>query len=207
MDFPNKPCHISDQIHHPFTAGPFLANPLQEINIVLIGDQKRLFQHQIIVGRGVMVLEGTCLGVAQNKTKRQVDFKDRGLISKDPAQLFAEAGRVDRRQAEFVPILKSVVAAKSGTDLSPVLPVCVRNIFVRAWNKVWRDKNWICIPARTHSSRRHLRSGWWFWRCIRTCLGHPLRFFRSWCIIWSRSAAFMAVCLFCCWWAVWTCVL
>lgn len=77
-----------------------------------------------------MVLEGTCLGVAQ--TKRQVDFKDGGLIGKDPAQLFAEAGRVDGRQAEIVPILKSVVAAKSGTDLSPVLPVWLSNIFIRA---------------------------------------------------------------------------
>ena len=89
-----------------------------------------------------MVLEGTRLGVAQNKTKRQVDFKDGGLIGKDPAQLFAEAGRVDGRQAEFVPILKlctkfvpilkSVVAAKSGTDLLPVLLVYLSNIFVRA---------------------------------------------------------------------------
>jgi len=32
-DFQNKLRHISDQIHHPFTAGPLLANPLQEINI------------------------------------------------------------------------------------------------------------------------------------------------------------------------------
>ena len=53
------------------------------------------------------------------------------MISKDAAQLFVEAGRVGGRQAEFVPILKSVVAAKSGTDLSPVLPVCVSNIVVR----------------------------------------------------------------------------
>ena len=55
-----------NQIHHPFTAGPLLASPLQEIDvtdlviqpllIILIGDQKRLFEHQIIVGRWVMVL-------------------------------------------------------------------------------------------------------------------------------------------------------
>lgn len=79
-----------------------------------------------------MVLEGTRLGVARNKTKRQVDFKDAGLIGKDPAQLFAEAGRVDGGQAEFVPILKFVVAAKLGTNLLPVLPVCLSNIFVGA---------------------------------------------------------------------------
>ena len=78
-----------------------------------------------------MVLEGTRLGVVRNKTKRQVDFKDAGLIGKDPAQ-FAEAGRVDGRQAEFVPILKFVVAAKLGTNLLPVLPVCLSNIFVGA---------------------------------------------------------------------------
>lgn len=48
-----------------------------------------------------MVLEDTRLGVAQNKTKQRVDFKDGGLIGKDPAQLFAEAGRVDGRPADL----------------------------------------------------------------------------------------------------------
>ena len=31
--FQTRKRHISDQIRHPFTAGPLLANPLQEINI------------------------------------------------------------------------------------------------------------------------------------------------------------------------------
>ena len=70
--------------------------------------------------------------VSQNETKRKVDFEDGGLISEDPAQLFAGSEGVDGRKAEIVPVLKSVVAAKSGTDLGPVLAVRLSNIFVRA---------------------------------------------------------------------------
>ena len=75
-------------------------------------------------------LIGFC--VSQNETKRKVDFEDGGLISEDPAQLFAGSEVVDGRKAEIVPVLKSVVAAKSGTDLGPVLAVRLSNIFVRA---------------------------------------------------------------------------
>ena len=49
----NKPGDVHNQIHHPFTAGPLLVNPLrgidvsdlvlQQLKIILIGDQKRLF--------------------------------------------------------------------------------------------------------------------------------------------------------------------
>ena len=99
---------------------------------------------------------------------------------------------VERRK-----LYQSVVAAKSGTDLGPVLAVRLSNIFVRAWDKVWRDKNWIRFPtgACSYSGclRSGMRSGWWFWRCTRSFLVLPLRFFRSWFVIWSRSAAFTVV--------------
>lgn len=45
-----------------------------------------------------------------NKIKREVDCEDDGrLIGEDPSQLCAEAGGVDGREAEMVPVLKSVV--------------------------------------------------------------------------------------------------
>ena len=64
----------------------------------------------------------------------------------------------------IVPVLTSVVAAKSGTNLGPVLSVRLSDMFVRAWNKVWRDKNGIRFPTGTCSCIRCLRSrmrrGW-----------------------------------------------
>ena len=60
-----------------------------------------------------------------NKIKREVDFEDGRLIGEDLSQLFAEAGGVDGREAEMV-------AAKSGTDLWPVLLLSLSNIFLRA---------------------------------------------------------------------------
>ena len=47
-------------------------------------------------------LIGFC--VSQNETKRKVDFEDGGLISEDPAQLFAGSEGVDGRKAEIVPV-------------------------------------------------------------------------------------------------------
>ena len=64
-----------------------------------------------------MVLESASFCIAQNKTKGEVDFEHGRLISEDAVQLFAEACRTDRRQAKIVPVLKSVLAAKSGTNL------------------------------------------------------------------------------------------
>ena len=51
-------------------------------------------------------------------------------------KLFAESSRTDRGQAEIIPILKSVTAAESGTDLGPVLTVRVEDIFLRGRNEV-----------------------------------------------------------------------
>ena len=79
-----------------------------------------------------MVLEGAGFCVAEDKTKGEVDFEHGRLIRKDAAQLFAKACWTDRRKAKIVPVLKSVVAAKSGPDLWPVLSVHLGNIFVRA---------------------------------------------------------------------------
>ena len=76
----------------------------------MTGDQKRLFQHQIVVGRGVMVLQIASFCVSRNKTKREVDFKHGRLIGEYPAQLFAEVGWVDGREAKIIPILQSVLA-------------------------------------------------------------------------------------------------
>lgn len=67
-----------------------------------------------------------------NKIKREVDCEDGRLIGEDPSQRCAEAGGVDGREAEMVPVLKSVVAAESGTDLWPVLLLRLSNIFLRA---------------------------------------------------------------------------
>ena len=52
-----------------------------------------------------MVLEGGSFCVTENKTKGKVDFENRALVSKDPAQLFAESSGTDRGQAESVPVL------------------------------------------------------------------------------------------------------
>ena len=64
-----------------------------------------------------MVLEGAGFCVAEDKIKSEVDFEHGRLIRKDAVQLFAEAFKTDRRQAKIVPVLKSVLAAKSGTNL------------------------------------------------------------------------------------------
>ena len=53
----------------------------------------------------MMILEGPSLCITENKSKGKVDFENRALVSKDAAQLFAEGGRTDRRQAEIVPVL------------------------------------------------------------------------------------------------------
>ena len=79
-----------------------------------------------------MVLEGAGFSVAEDKTKGEVHLENHGLVSEDAAQLFAKACWTDRRKAKIVPVLKSVVAAKSGPDLWPVLSVHLGNIFVRA---------------------------------------------------------------------------
>ena len=83
-----------------------------------------------------MVLQIASFCVSQNKTKGEVDFQDGDLVGKDAAQLVAKAGWTDRRRAETVPILKSVVATKTGADLGPVLPVRVRDVFFRGRNTV-----------------------------------------------------------------------
>ena len=191
-DLRHKPDDVCNQIHHPFTAGPLLANPLQEIGvidlviqvfwIVLIGGQKRLL-HTKLFAEGWWYCRAPVSLLRRIKPEKKVDFEDGRLIGKDPAQLFAEAGWVDDRQAEIVPILKPVVATKSGTDLGPVLPVRSSEL----------ETTGTCSWRR--GLRSGFRSGWWFWSCTRTCLVRPLRFFRSWCVIWSHSAAFTAVCL------------
>ena len=105
-----------------------------------------------------MVLEGASFCIAEDKSKGEVDFKHGRLIGEDSAQLFAKACRTARGQAKIVPILKSVVAAKSGSDLWPVLSVHVSNVFLTTGNKVRRDENGIRFPARTSGSSRRLRS-------------------------------------------------
>ena len=83
-----------------------------------------------------MVLECASFCIAQNKTKGEVDFENRGLVSEDAAQLFAEGSWTDRGQAKIIPVLKSVLAAKSGSDLWPMLSVHLGNVFLTTRNKV-----------------------------------------------------------------------
>ena len=99
-----------------------------------------------------MVLESASFSVAQNKSKSEVDFENRGLVGENAAELFAEGSWTDLGQAKIAPILKSVVAAKSGSDLWPVLSVHVSNVFLTTGNKVRRDENGIRFPARTSGS-------------------------------------------------------
>ena len=68
--------------------------------------------------------------------KGEVDFKHGRLIGENAAQLFAEGSWTDRQQAKIIPVLNSVVAAKSGPDLWPVLPVHLGNVFLTTRNKV-----------------------------------------------------------------------
>ena len=79
-----------------------------------------------------MVLKGPSFCITHNKSKGKVDFKHGRLIRKDAAELFAKACRTDRGQAKIVPILNSVVAAKLGANLWPVLSVHLSNILIRA---------------------------------------------------------------------------
>ena len=78
-----------------------------------------------------MILDGAGFCVAEDKTKGKVDFKH----GKDTAQLFAKACRTDRGQAKIIPVLKSVVAAKSGANLGSVL-VHLSNFFFDIGNKI-----------------------------------------------------------------------
>ena len=59
----------------------------------------------MVVRGWMMILEGPSFCITQNKTKGKVDFENRALVSKDPAQLFAESSGTDRGQAEIVPVL------------------------------------------------------------------------------------------------------
>ena len=83
-----------------------------------------------------MVLESARFSVAENKSKGEVHLENRGLVSEDAAQLFAEGSWTDLGQAKIVPILKSVLAAKSGANLWPVLSVHTSNICFTTGNKV-----------------------------------------------------------------------
>ena len=76
-----------------------------------------------------MVLEGAGFCIAQNKAKGKVHFEDSGLIGKDAVELFAESTGTDGGQAEIIPVLQSVVTAKSSSDLGPVLSVYLLQIF------------------------------------------------------------------------------
>ena len=105
-----------------------------------------------------MILESASFSVAEDKSKGEVDFKHSCLISEDIAQLFMKACRTDHGQAKIVPVLKSVLAAKSGANLWPVLSVHLGNVFLTTRNKVFRDENGIRFPARTCICSRLLRS-------------------------------------------------
>ena len=59
----------------------------------------------MVVRGWMMILEGPSFCITENKTKGKVHFKHSRLVSKDPAQLFAESGGTDRGQAEIVPVL------------------------------------------------------------------------------------------------------
>ena len=79
-----------------------------------------------------MVLESARFSVAEDKAKGEVDLEHSRLISEDAAELFAEGSWTDRGQAKIVPVLNSVVAAKSGANLRPMLSVYLSNILIRA---------------------------------------------------------------------------
>ena len=79
-----------------------------------------------------MALESASFCVAEDKSKGEVDFKHSRLIGEDAAELFAESSGTDRGQAKIVPVLNSVVAAKSGANLRPMLSVHLSNILIRA---------------------------------------------------------------------------
>ena len=64
-----------------------------------------------------MILNGASFCITEDKSKGEVDFKHSRLIRKDAAELFAESSGTDRGQAKIVPVLNSVVAAKSGANL------------------------------------------------------------------------------------------
>ena len=111
-----------------------------------------------------MVLEGAGFCIAQNKAKGKVHFEDSGLIGKDAVELFAESTGTDGGQAKIVPVLQSVVTAKSSSDLRPVLTVELNKVFFVTGYKIGRRKDWIAFPAGTSSSSSsgwRLRNGWW----------------------------------------------
>ena len=84
--------------------------------------------------------------------------------------------------------------------LWPVLSVHLGNVSLTTGNMVCRNQQWIGFPARTCSCSRRLRSGWWFRRCICTCLVWPLRFFRSWCVcVFLSGGAFTSCSGLCSW--------
>ena len=80
----------------------------------------------------MVILEGASFCITQDKSKGEVNLENRGLIGEDAAQLFAENSGTDRGQAKIVPVLKSVLAAKSGANLWPMFSVHLSNILVRA---------------------------------------------------------------------------
>ena len=67
--------------------------------------------------------------------------------------MFLEAGRVDGGQAKIKPILKSVVATKSGMNVWPVLPIGFCYVFFATGNKVGWNKERTSFPT---GKRQHL---------------------------------------------------
>ena len=53
----------------------------------------------------MVILESGSLCITEDKTKRQVDFENCRLVSKDAVQLFVESSGTDRGQAEIIPML------------------------------------------------------------------------------------------------------
>ena len=70
-----------------------------------------------------MVLESARFSVAEDKSKGEVHLENRGLVSEDAAQLFAEGSWTDRGQAKIVPVFQSGLAAESRPDLWSMLPI------------------------------------------------------------------------------------
>ena len=124
---------VGELFHHPLAMVAFLSHPLQDIQVVqglayllqvrFPCDDKGFSKGQMIVSRGMIILQVPCLLVPQEKTKRQVQFKNSLLIPKDLIQMGRYRRWLQIAQAKVVPIVKTVVATKLRADLCPFLLV------------------------------------------------------------------------------------
>jgi hypothetical protein len=94
-----------------------LYKPLQ---VFFCSDEVWSIKKSGVILAGVVIPQFSSFHVSQNKTKRQVDLKGCGLLSKDPAYHLWKGGRCHIMQGKIIPVLDTIAGHLLCTDGIPV---------------------------------------------------------------------------------------